>query len=75
MCYSGPNKPLTPISDPYQMFGKLYRRSKDRGEREKYIPDDLQGELPQRRVHQRGRTGVCWMSTRRSFARWSVSSS
>ncbi|HEY3968797.1 MAG TPA: DUF1552 domain-containing protein [Planctomycetaceae bacterium] len=28
MVYSGPNKPVTPISDPYQMFAKLYGRKK-----------------------------------------------
>jgi hypothetical protein len=30
MSYAGPNKPLTPIDDPYQMFAKLYGRTKDR---------------------------------------------
>jgi len=30
MVYSGPNKPVTPIGDPYQMFGKLYGRVKHR---------------------------------------------
>jgi len=30
MVYSGPNKPVTPINDPYQMFGKLYGRMKHR---------------------------------------------
>jgi hypothetical protein len=44
MSYAGPNKPLTPISDPYQMFAKLYGRSKDE-ESVKSILDDLQGEL------------------------------
>ena len=29
MSYAGPNKPLTPVDDPYQMFGKLYGRAKD----------------------------------------------
>src|SRR5712675_201157 len=29
MVYSGPNKPIAPIDDPYQMFGKLYGRLKD----------------------------------------------
>ncbi len=24
MVYAGPNKPVTPINDPYQMFGRLY---------------------------------------------------
>ncbi len=28
--YSGANKPITPIDDPYQMFNKLYGRAKDR---------------------------------------------
>lgn len=28
--YAGPNKPLTPIDDPYQLFNKLYGRAKDR---------------------------------------------
>jgi len=29
MVYSGPNKPVTPLSVPYQMFAKLYGRAKD----------------------------------------------
>lgn len=29
MVYAGPNKPLTPIDDPYQMFKKLYGRTTD----------------------------------------------
>ncbi len=28
--YSGPNEPLTPISDPYQMFNKLYGQNRNR---------------------------------------------
>ncbi len=28
--YAGPNKPVAPIDDPYQMFNKLYGRTKDR---------------------------------------------
>lgn len=28
MVYAGPNKPVTPINDPYQMFAKLYGRRK-----------------------------------------------
>jgi hypothetical protein len=27
--YTGPNKPVTPIDDPYQMFNKMYGRAKD----------------------------------------------
>ena len=30
MVYAGPNKPIAPIDDPYQMFNKLYGRAKDR---------------------------------------------
>jgi hypothetical protein len=44
MVYSGPNKPVTPINDPYQMFAKLYGRMKDR-ESLKSILDDLQDDL------------------------------
>jgi hypothetical protein len=29
MVYAGPNKPITPVDDPYQMFAKLYGRQKD----------------------------------------------
>ena len=29
MVYAGPNKPIAPIDDPYQMFAKLYGRAKD----------------------------------------------
>lgn len=44
MVYAGPNKPLTPIDDPYQMFAKLYGRIKDQ-ESLKSILDDLQDDL------------------------------
>jgi len=30
MVYAGPNRPLAPIGDPYQMFQKLYGKIKDR---------------------------------------------
>jgi hypothetical protein len=30
MVYAGPNKPLAPVDDPYQMFAKLYGRARDR---------------------------------------------
>ena len=44
MSYAGPNKPLAPIDDPYQMFGKLYGRMKDQ-ESLKSVLDDLQEDL------------------------------
>lgn len=44
MVYAGPNKPIAPIDDPYQMFSKLYGRMKDQ-ESLKSILDDLQDDL------------------------------
>src|SRR4051812_212935 len=44
MSYAGPNKPLAPIDDPYQMFNKLYGRVKDQ-ESLKSVLDDLQEAL------------------------------
>lgn len=44
MVYAGPNKPIAPIDDPYQMFNKLYGRLKDQ-EHLKSILDDLQEDL------------------------------
>jgi hypothetical protein len=44
MVYSGPNKPVAPISDPYQMFNKLYGRMKDR-ELLASVLDDVKDDL------------------------------
>src|SRR5579871_1891502 len=44
MVYAGPNKPIAPIDDPYQMFAKLYGRLKDK-EHLKSVLDDLQEDL------------------------------
>jgi hypothetical protein len=44
MVYAGPNKPIAPIDNPYQMFAKLYGRVKDQ-ESLKSILDDLQEDL------------------------------
>jgi Protein of unknown function (DUF1552) len=44
MVYAGPNKPIAPIDDPYQMFGKLYGRMKDQ-ESLKSILDEVQEDL------------------------------
>jgi hypothetical protein len=44
MSYAGPNKPLAPIDDPYQTFGKLYGRAKDQ-ETLKSVLDDLKEDL------------------------------
>lgn len=44
--YAGPNKPISPIDNPYQMFNKLYGRAKDQ-ESLKSVLDDLQEDLKQ----------------------------
>ncbi|MEZ6064447.1 MAG: DUF1552 domain-containing protein [Planctomycetaceae bacterium] len=44
MVYSGPNKPVAPIDDPYQMFQKLYGQVKQR-EDLRSILDELQSDL------------------------------
>lgn len=44
MVYAGPNKPVAPIDDPYQMFQKLYGRAKNQ-EHLKSILDDLREDL------------------------------
>ncbi len=44
MSYAGPNKPIAPVSDPYQMFGKLYGQMKDK-ESLQSILDDVRGDL------------------------------
>ena len=44
LSYAGPNKPLAPIDNPYQMFSKLYGRMNDQ-ESLRSILDDLQDDL------------------------------
>src|SRR5213083_342165 len=44
MSYGGPNKPIAPISDPYQMYQKLYGQLKDK-ETLQSILDDVSGDL------------------------------
>lgn len=44
MSYAGPNKPVTPIDNPYQMFQKLYGRAKDE-ENLKSVLDELKEDL------------------------------
>lgn len=44
MVYSGPNRPVAPIDDPYQMFQKLYGRAKDQ-ENLRSVLDELQTDL------------------------------
>jgi hypothetical protein len=44
MSYAGPNQPIAPIDDPYQMFSKLYGQVKDQ-ESLKSVLDELQEDL------------------------------
>jgi hypothetical protein len=44
MVYAGPNKPLAPVGDAYQMFNKLYGQLRDR-ETLGSVLDDLQDDL------------------------------
>ncbi len=44
MVYAGPNKPVAPIDDPYQMFHRLYGQMKDR-ESMKSVLDELHEDL------------------------------
>ena len=44
MVYAGPNRPIAPIDDPYQMFNKLYGQLKDQ-ETLKSVLDDLREDL------------------------------
>jgi hypothetical protein len=44
MSYAGPNKPVAPVSDPYQMYEKLYGQLKDK-ENLQSVLDDVQGDL------------------------------
>ncbi|PWU18511.1 MAG: hypothetical protein C5B50_08990 [Verrucomicrobia bacterium] len=39
MSYAGPNKPVAPISDPYQMYQKLYGQLKDKQNLESILED------------------------------------
>lgn len=44
MVYTGANKPVTPVDDPYQMFSKLYGQVQDR-EALVSVMDDLKDDL------------------------------
>lgn len=44
MSYAGPNQPVTPISDPYQMYQKLYGQMRDK-ENLQSILDDVRDDL------------------------------
>jgi uncharacterized protein (UPF0147 family) len=44
MVYTGPNRPVAPIDDPYQMFHKLYGRMKDR-ESMQSVLDEVREDL------------------------------
>ena len=49
LVYTGPNQPVTPIDNPYQMFSKLYGQMKDRGNLQSTY-GDLQEDLSKLRL-------------------------
>ncbi len=44
MVYAGPNQPIAPIDDPYQMFARLYGRTKDQATLRSVL-DGVQSDL------------------------------
>lgn len=44
MSYAGPNKPIAPISDPYQVYERLYGQLKDKKSLQSIL-DDVQADL------------------------------
>jgi hypothetical protein len=48
MSYAGPNQPVAPISDPYQMYQKLYGQLKDKENLESIL-DDVREDLKKAR--------------------------
>src|SRR5678815_3015511 len=44
MSYAGPNQPIAPISDPYQMYAKLYGQMRDK-ENLQSVLDEVRGDL------------------------------
>ncbi len=50
MSYAGPNQPVAPIDNPYQMFSKLYGQTKDK-ESLQSIMDDLGDDLKRVRAN------------------------
>ena len=44
MSYAGPNQPVAPVSDPYQMYEKLYGRVEDEASLRSVL-DDVRGDL------------------------------
>jgi len=44
MSYAGPNQPVAPVSDPYQMYEKLYGQLKDQASLRSVL-DDLRADL------------------------------
>ena len=49
MSYAGPNKPIAPISDPYQVYEKLYGQMKDKKSLQSIL-DDVQTDLKKMRT-------------------------
>ena len=71
MVYAGPNKPIAPIDDPYQMFAKLYGRVKDQEQLEEHSRRPSGRSAKGRRRRSAPKIAGCWKNTPLSSARWS----
>ena len=69
MVYAGPNKPIAPIDDPYQMFAKLYGRPRTAKPWAASSTTSKQTS-PRSRRRSGPRIAAFWTSTPRSSARW-----
>ena len=73
MSYAGPNKPLAPIDDPYQMFAKTLRPHEGRASSRQRARRSAGGLQEGRRRGERRRPPDYSKSTPRSSAKWSRS--
>ena len=70
LVYAGPNRPVAPVMDPYQMLNKLYGQTRDQ-ESLGGILDDVQDDLHASAVPSIRKIDGYWKSTSRSCERWS----
>src|SRR5207253_11247897 len=54
MSYAGPNKPVAPISDPYQMYGRIYGQMKDKENLQSVLDDVRRSEEHTSELQSRG---------------------
>ena len=68
--YAGPNQPVAPLNDPYQVFEKLYGQMKDRESLGSVLDEVTRRPSKARHVRRPRRRRRCSTSTRRLSARW-----